>query len=158
MVTTADPGSVPIAIREAERADLLGIYRIEQRCFPSPWPYQAFLSHLDATAFLLATVDGALAGYVVADVFAGFTARKGHIKDLAVGPDYRRRGVASRLLASSLARLRAGGAARVNLEVRRDNDPARNLYEDFGFSEERVEAGYYEDGTDAVVMSRPLPE
>lgn len=157
-MTTADRDTVPIAIREAERADLLGVYRLEQRCFPSPWPYQAFLSHLDAAAFLLATLDGTLAGYVVADVFAGFSARKGHIKDLAVGPDYRRRGIASRLLSSSLTRLRAGGAGLVNLEVRRDNRPARSLYEDFGFSEERVEEGYYEDGTDALVMCRAIRE
>ncbi len=157
-MTTADRHSVPIGIREAEHADLLSVYRLEQRCFPSPWPYQAFLSHLDATAFLLATVNGSLAGYVVADTYSGFAGTRGHVKDLAVGPEHRRRGVATRLLEAALSRLRASGARRVSLEVRRDNAPARALYETFEFTEERIEDGYYEDGTDAVVMARSLSD
>lgn len=145
-----------MTIRGAERVDLLEVYRLEQRCFPSPWPYQAFLAHLEAPGFLLATIDGEIAGYIVADIRDSFTGTVGHVKDLAVAPDFRRRGIGRNLLESGLAELRGAGAGSVSLEVREENDAALELYRQMGFSPERTEPGYYEDGTDAVVMSRRL--
>lgn len=155
-MTTRETDPAPVVLRPAERADLLDVYRLEQRCFPSPWPYQAFLAHLDAPAFLLALVDSEIVGYIVADIRDGFPGPAGHIKDLAVAPDHRRTGIGSRLLDAGLARLENAGAVYVSLEVREGNEAAQALYRAFGFSAERTETGYYADGTDAVVMSRQL--
>lgn len=146
-----------VRIRAATRADLLAVYRLEKACFSAPWPYQAFDAHLDGEAFLVATIDGDLAGYVVADVLPRFGGRVGHVKDLAVDERYRRQGVASRMLGSALGELALAGAIRVSLEVRVDNDAAIALYRAFGFSADRREAGYYADGEDALVMTRELP-
>lgn len=153
-MTVADPASTPVEIRRAQRADILEVYRLERECFASPWPYQAFVDHLEAPAFLVATIEDRLAGYLVADVTPS---RYGHLKDLAVAPAFRRRGVASRLLTAGLAQLAVAGAMRVSLEVRNDNEAARSLYRQFEFVDDRVEPGYYADGTDAVIMSRSLP-
>jgi ribosomal-protein-alanine N-acetyltransferase len=46
----------------------------------------------------------------------------------------------------------------VKLEVREGNDPARTLYENFGFQTLRRVRNYYDDGTDAFVMVRDLDD
>ena len=57
-----------------------------------------------------------------------------HINNLAVGPPWRRHGVASALLTFVLQEAAVEGATRATLEVRRSNEPARRLYERFGFA------------------------
>jgi [ribosomal protein S18]-alanine N-acetyltransferase len=73
-----------------------------------------------------------------------------HISTIAVAPEYRRRGVATRLMQQVLADAAAEGAGRATLEVRVSNTAARKLYERLGFSVAAVRKGYYaapeEDG------------
>lgn len=57
------------------------------------------------------------------------------IKDLAVRPDLRWRGIGAALLAEALARLAARGCEWVGLKVREDNAVARNLCAKMGFVE-----------------------
>ena len=57
-----------------------------------------------------------------------------HINNLAVLPEHRRSGVASALIEHVLKEGGARGAHRATLEVRRSNEPARKLYEKFGFA------------------------
>lgn len=60
----------------------------------------------------------------------------------AVDPQYRRRGLGAALLARFVADARARGAERLLLEMRQDN-PAEQLYCQFGFSPVGRRAGYY---------------
>lgn len=154
VTATDDPPASPLSIEPAARTDLLTVYRIEQECFPQPWPYAAFEHHLEAEAFLLARQTGTIVGYVVGDLVDGFPGPVGHVKDLAVHPEYRRRGIARRLLARALVDLDDAGAVRAELEVRRSNDAARALYDEFGFERRGLRSGYYTDGEDAIVMTR----
>jgi ribosomal-protein-alanine N-acetyltransferase len=152
-VTTPSAEREAVAIRAAEQADLLEVFRIERACFPEPWPFSAFESFLDAPAFLVAERDLAIRGYVVGDVTPNYGRDIGHVKDLAVAPDARERGLGRRLLTEALARMAAGGATVVKLEVRESNDVARALYADVGFESVRRVPRYYDDGEDAVVMA-----
>ena len=190
MTTTAPDG---VSIRQAERADLLSVIRIEQAAFPQPWPYQAFEGFLGEPGFLVAVGDGRSAderagldgggdrgaelggpggvlgpgsgdgegevrGYVVADVVSDFGRTVGHVKDIAVHPDWRGRGIGSTLLARALSVLEASGARRVKLEVRAGNEAAQALYRTFGFSPNHVVPGYYDDGEDALLFVADLTE
>lgn len=56
------------------------------------------------------------------------------ISNVAVLPEYRGRGIASRLLDTALEHLARQGCRRVFLEVRADNDPAKSLYRKRGFT------------------------
>jgi len=49
-------------------------------------------------------------------------------------PEYRGRGIASRLLETTLGHLRRGGCRRAFLEVRADNEAAKSLYRRRGFA------------------------
>lgn len=55
------------------------------------------------------------------------------ISNMAVHPDYRRRGIARELMKTSIEWIRERNAGWVTLEVRRDNVPAKSLYLDMEF-------------------------
>ncbi|MFB6104216.1 MAG: ribosomal protein S18-alanine N-acetyltransferase [Halobacteriaceae archaeon] len=146
-------------VRCAERADLLAVLRIEKQSFPQPWTYDAFERFLGETGFLIADVAGTdtpVVGYVVADTIQNHGGPLGHVKDIAVHPDHRERGIGTRLLRAALDRLAGQGASAVKLEVRASNDTATTLYEDFGFEVHHTVPEYYADGEDARVMVRQL--
>ncbi len=162
-VTTVAPngpdGADGLPIRQAERADLLEIHRIEQASFPQPWPFSALESYLGEPGFLVAETDHedgvpTVAGYVVADAIPNHGTPLGHVKDLAVREEYRRTGVATALLERALGVLAATGAGSVKLEVRADNHGARRLYRQFGFEHRKTIPNYYSNGADALVMVR----
>jgi len=141
-----------VAIRQATRADLLAIYRLEKQVFDDPWSYSAFENFLGEPAFLVAERDGELVGYVVADWTANYGRDFGHIKDLAVAPACRRHGVGRRLLQCAVSRLLIEGVTKIKLEVREHNTAARRLYADEGFEPFRRIPRYYSDGEAALVL------
>jgi ribosomal-protein-alanine N-acetyltransferase len=82
-----------------------------------------------------------------------------HVMNVAVEPEYRRRGIATMLL-ERLFELTAGSADRgYTLEVRVSNKGAITLYEHLGFRARGVRPGYYTDNReDAIVMWKdPVP-
>lgn len=151
-----------IRIRPAERADLLEILRIEQESFPQPWPHAAFEQFIPKPGFLVAipgdkfhdASEETILGYVVADNITQFGTTIGHIKDLAVHPEYRKNGIGRQLLTRSIRILRNQSVSRVKLEVRESNTEARALYDEFGFQIHRVQKGYYEDGENALILTK----
>ncbi|WP_418280175.1 ribosomal protein S18-alanine N-acetyltransferase [Halorubrum sp. DTA98] len=149
---------VEVSVRPAERADLLAVLRIETACFSDPWPYDAFDRFLGEPGFLVADRGGEVVGYAVADSTPNFGRDIGHLKDLAVRPDSRGRGIGRALLCAALSTLRAQGAAVAKLEVREHNEVARSLYADEGFDPIRRLPRYYRDGEDALVLVVDLAE
>jgi ribosomal-protein-alanine N-acetyltransferase len=148
---SGDGGPVP-AVRQAVRADLLEVFRIEQSVFPQPWPYDAFESFLGEPGFLVVDLDGEVGGYVVANTVADRGRTLGHLKDLAVRTDCQGRGLGKLLLRRALGTLRAEGARAVKLEVRETNERAIGLYRRHDFVHRRTIPRYYDDGEDALIM------
>jgi ribosomal-protein-alanine N-acetyltransferase len=144
-------------VRQARRADLLDVFRIEQSAFPQPWPFAAFERFVGQPGFLVAeTATGDVAGYVVADTVPNHGRRLGHIKDIAVQRNHQEEGLGTLLLRRALGVLRSRGTSAVKLEVRRSNEAARELYGNHGFTHRRTVPRYYDDGEDALVMMREL--
>ncbi|MFB6126126.1 MAG: GNAT family N-acetyltransferase [Halolamina sp.] len=162
-----EPGSAPAesaeeaeeaTVRQATEADLLAVYRIEKASFPEPWPYASFERFLGESGFLVATVADSVVGFIVGDVTPNYGRDIGHVKDLAVHPDVRGRGFGKRLLTGGVVRLSVAGADVVKLEVRVGNEPARSLYEAFGFGISRTVPSYYDNGEAAHVMTLDVAE
>lgn len=147
-----------VAVRRAERADLIDVFRIEKASFSEPWPYAAFERFLGQPGFLVATRGTSVLGYAVSDVTPNHGRDIGHLKDLAVRPDDRNCGVGRRLVERSLARMTAAGATVAKLEVRESNDPAQALYRRTGFEVTDRLPRYYQDGEDALLMTLDLDE
>jgi ribosomal-protein-alanine N-acetyltransferase len=153
----------PLQIREAVRADVAEILRIERASFSDPWTEESFATALalDRMQVLVAETpapesrDGAsgLAGYVVALVIGP----EAEIADLAVAPDWRRRGIGQALLTRSIAELVAVGVKTLYLEVRESNAAARTLYETNGFRSVGRRRGYYRQPVeDALLLRREI--
>ena len=87
--------------------------------------------------------------------FAGLmvTGSEGHITNIAVHPDQRRRQLASRMLLVLFTDARRRGVEDLTLEVRYTNRAAQELYRRFGFAPGGIRKNYYSDiGEDAVIM------
>ena len=54
--------------------------------------------------------------------------------NIAVHPDYRRKGIAQALVNALVDTLKSQGSRCLTLEVRASNEPAQKLYEKLGFS------------------------
>lgn len=73
-------------------------------------------------------------GRIVGNVTIGrLSSQNWLISNVAVHPNYRRRGIARDLMDASVDWIRERGARWVTLEVRRDNVPAKSLYLNMGF-------------------------
>ena len=73
------------------------------------------------------------------------------ILTVSVAPDFRRQGIARRLVTDLMSALQSAGAERVLLEVRAADMGAQQLYRSLGFEELSRRRGYYSDD-DAIVM------
>ena len=83
-------------------------------------------------------------------------AHRGHL-GMGVLPEYRGRGLGTRLLSACIAKATAKGLTRIELETRIDNTAAIGLYRKSGFIEEgRKRRGMRIDGTyfDTIAMAR----
>jgi len=141
-----------ISVRSLHYSDLPQVIAIERRAFPTPWSLAMFVLELSKpSGICLAALDSSasLTGYLVCSRYAEVW----HLMNIAVDPEWRRRGVASELLAEMIAR--TGEDAPLTLEVRTSNAGAIALYERFGFRSAGTRRRYYSDtGEDAVIMWR----
>ena len=132
---------------------LPAVAELERVCFPAdPWSEALYQAALDnpAVAILLALgEDGALLGYAVLSTVLD----EGNLDNIAVAPEYRRRGVADALL-GALTGFGRECLALLTLEVRASNAPAIALYEKHGFRPVGRRRNYYSDPReDAVLMT-----
>jgi tRNA threonylcarbamoyl adenosine modification protein YeaZ/ribosomal-protein-alanine acetyltransferase len=149
-----------VAIHRAGTDEAATLSNLHAQCFDRPWSADSFCTLLGlpgALAFLATSPAGEAAGFLLARTAAS----EAEILTLAVAPPFRRRGLASRLIAKAAAVLGGVGACRLYIEVAGSNIPARRLYDKAGFAVTGVRQNYYSkaDGKreDAIVMSRPLP-
>ncbi|HEX9935079.1 MAG TPA: ribosomal protein S18-alanine N-acetyltransferase [bacterium] len=137
------------------RTDLDEVLDLEKEIFPSAWSRQAFEFECRRPkgVSLIAEGDGRIVGYAIGWAVADEL----HIANLAVRPDWRRKGIGEALV-KTLIRL-CPDAEWAGLEVRASNQPAMSLYSRLGFKATAVRKQYYvEEGEDAVVMEKELSE
>jgi len=140
--------------------DLLEVVEIEELSGISVWGWDAYHKELQSpqeVIMLVARPDQSIenqasfiAGFIVSRMVAGEL----HINNVAVRPEFRRRGVAAQLLAAVLAEGRRNGARVAFLEVRAANVAAQLLYRSRGFQVTGRRRRYYNHPVeDALLMS-----
>jgi [ribosomal protein S18]-alanine N-acetyltransferase len=145
----------PMSIRRLAYSDLPGVISIERRSFPTPWSLAMFVLELSKpSGICLAAVEGdQLAGYLVCSRYDTVW----HLMNVAVSPDRRRSGIATRLINQLFDQ--AEDTAPFTLEVRMSNREAIQMYEGFGFRSAGVRRRYYHDnGEDALIMWLEQPD
>ena len=130
------------------------IAKLERECFSRPWSERMLSEELENqfAAFLTAVDEtGEVLGYAGLLVAAD----EGYITNVAVFPQYRRRGIAAKLLQVFCDFAAAHHLAFLTLEVRPSNTAAIALYESFGFTERGRRRNYYDlPKEDALILTR----
>jgi len=135
--------------------DMPIVWRIERATYPTPWPVSLFQDLIEDPKH---TVVGAKVGKKLLGYFV-YEEREnvGHVSNFCVGPEHRRRGLGSLMMAHLLARLQDEGFEEAELEVRESNVEAQRFYEQFGFSVQgAVQQFYFDTMEDAFLMRRDL--
>ncbi len=140
---------ITISLRPARPADIDALAGIEQESFPDPsWKAPDFLRY-DCT---VAEVGSRIAGFLVSHQISPGTPEtppEREILNIAVAIEFRRLGVATRLLNNEVQR-----RATLFLEVRETNTAALHLYTNAGFRRIALRRDYYDSPTEsAIVMS-----
>jgi ribosomal-protein-alanine N-acetyltransferase len=145
--------AVAVQIRRLTLAELSEIEAIEQRAYRTPWSRSMFASELaKVTSICLGAFEGdQLIGYIVNSRYVDAW----HVMNVAVDPDFQRRGIATRLLERLFELTDEDDGRGYTLEVRVSNKEAIKLYEKLGFERHGIRRGYYTDNReDALVMWR----
>lgn len=142
-----------IIIRKMSIDDIERVIAIDRLSFSLPWPERSFrfeLTDNPASRCWVAEIDGKVVGIIVVWLIID----EAHVATIATHPDFRRQGVAKRLLAHALRELSHEGAQSSFLEVRASNVVAQEMYRKFGYEESGVRPRYYKDNDeDAFLMT-----
>ncbi|HKY52993.1 MAG TPA: ribosomal protein S18-alanine N-acetyltransferase [Anaerolineales bacterium] len=140
-------------IRKMILDDMEQVIAIDRMSFSLPWPERSFrfeLTDNPASRCWVAEMDGKLVGMIVAWLIVDEV----HVATIATHPDFRRQGIAKRLLSHALRELRNEGAQSSFLEVRASNFAAQDMYRKFGYEQSGIRPRYYRDNDeDALLMT-----
>lgn len=139
-------------IVKMNREHVAPIAELEKLCFSDPWSQRSVASELEnpLSLWLVAVEDGVVAGYVGSQSVLDAA----DMMNLAVSPNFRRRGIAQRLVEALLGELAANGVKCLLLEVRCSNVPAIALYEKLGFIAVGRRPRYYEKPREDALILR----
>ena len=126
---------------------------LEAACFRDPWSLRAFESEVEnpLSLWLVAQDGEKVVGYIGSQSVLG----QADIMNVAVDPEYRRKGIGRELIIALVDALKAQGVTIALLEVRVSNLPAITLYESLGFTKVGCRKNYYfNPKEDAYIMRK----
>jgi tRNA threonylcarbamoyladenosine biosynthesis protein TsaB len=126
---------------------------IHSECFPEGWSAESFATLLANPAHearLALGENDEPEGFILASRIVD----EAEIISLAVRPAFRRKGLATMLLARFSEELGSNATARIFLDVAATNYPAQALYQAAGFVISGRRKNYYSNGDDAILMHR----
>ena len=128
------------------------VAELEKICFSDPWSENSVASELKnkLALWLVAEEEGTVAGYIGSQTCGD----ESDVMNVAVHPDFRRRGIAEALVNSLVTELNAIGSHCLTLEVRASNAPAVSLYEKLGFAEIGRRKNYYRNPKEDALILR----
>ncbi len=140
-----------ITIAAPAESDIPTILAIEHDSQPEPWSEKSFREELGRHSLFVARIREEIAGYIcfwcVSDEV--------QILNVAVRQDFRRKGIARKLIEFAIGSGRQATLA--TLEVRKSNRAARSLYESLGFRVTGERPGYYAPHEEsAILMERAV--
>ena len=147
-------------IRNMTLEDIQAVAEIERQCFSQPWSEKSFEDSVqrDDTIFLVCEEHTDLSGTTQEPVITGYIGMylsfdEASITNVAVSPDFRRKGCGEQLVGAAKIAAKEAGAESIFLEVRVSNAPAISLYKRNGFEELGIRKKFYEHPVeDAIIM------
>ena len=145
-------------IVEATLKDFEQIYEIEQACFVEPYTREQLMYEFNENPLnkiLVACDEDKIVGFV--DYMITFNSAT--ISQIAVLPNYRKKGLGSKLLEEmekSFPKEIDDVVETITLEVRESNINAISFYKKNGYEDVVIKKHYYKNGENAVYMIKRL--
>jgi ribosomal-protein-alanine N-acetyltransferase len=140
-----------INIRKIRENDLERIYQIENISFKTPYSKRIlkFFIKNSYTISILIEKKKEIIGYAIGILKYG---NRGHLVSIAIDPEYRNLTYGKLLLERMLDMFKDNDKKLIHLEVRKTNQAALKLYQNFGFKIIGEKKDYYSIGEDAFIM------
>jgi ribosomal protein S18 acetylase RimI-like enzyme len=133
-----EPTIRPMNVRDFAAVYELGLrsYKVTDKPY-NYWSIREVADHLEGnpSLCLVAEVDGRVVGFVLGDETFEILDDTAHLEWLAVDEEYRRLGIARRLLEAAVAAVEGLGKRAVVADIASDNPYSRGLAEKLGFGE-----------------------
>lgn len=128
------------------------VAQLEALCFSDPWSETSVASELTnpLSCWLVSLENDRVTGYVGSQTVVGET----DMMNIAVHPDFRRRGIAETLVIALVEELKTLESRCLTLEVRASNESAQKLYEKLGFSQIGRRPKYYRNPREDALILR----
>lgn len=135
---------------ELNESYIEGIAELDRICFTVPWSKNLFMSelHSNNAYYLIAQCNGKVVGYCGINFVCG----EGSITNIAVHPQYRKKGIASSLLEQMIDFAVSENLEFITLEVRESNIEAIKLYEKYEFQKVGSRKNYYSDNHETALL------
>lgn len=141
-----------ITFTEMKAEHVPQVAQLEKLCFADPWSEMSIASELQSIwSYWIVAMD---AEQVVGYVGSQSSVDETDIMNIAVHPDWRRNGIAEKLIDSLIAELKNRGSRALMLEVRVSNIPAIALYEKLGFRQVGRRKNYYRNPKEDALILR----
>ena len=131
------------------------VVKLDELCFSQPWSAESFGMLCDGknVGFVALDTKGSVVGFggmfVVLD--------EGQITNIAVHPDFRRKGIGEKILSSLLEYAKENELVSISLEVREGNEAAKALYKKIGFEAAGIRKNFYSFPIEnAIVMIKNI--
>ena len=151
-VTTDELTIVPM-----RRRHLRAAMPIEQAAYPTSWSQSVFEGELDQVGsgsriYIAAMLGKRLVGYAGVWIVPDPDGDQAHVTNVVVAPEFRRRGIAMRLMLRLASEIIERGCVAWTLEVRTSAEGAQAMYRKLGFGPAGIRQRYYDNREDAIVM------
>ncbi|MDI6603259.1 MAG: ribosomal protein S18-alanine N-acetyltransferase [Patescibacteria group bacterium] len=150
-----------LKIRQFSLSDLEEVMEIERMSFPNRevWPKDYFerLYLKYPAGFIVAENNGKIIGYMIGRPKNRVPVKwTGEIVSLAVDPDFRQKGIGTKLTNFLINHFKEKGIKEISLHVRARKKVAISFYQNFGFKTIKKIENYYCNGDDALLMKKSL--
>lgn len=128
------------------------IAELERLCFHDPWSENSIASEVKnaLSLWFVAIENDVVVGYVGSQTVLGET----DMMNIAVHPDYRKKGIGTGLILTLIHELKQRGSHSLMLEVRVSNEPAISVYKKLGFAEVGRRKNYYRNPKEDALILR----
>lgn len=141
-----------MTILEMKAEHVAQVAELEKLCFADPWSQMSIESELRNiwSYWLVAAEEEQVVGYIGSQS----TIDETDVMNIAVHPQWRRRGIGESLINSLIGELKKRGSHALMLEVRASNEPAIGLYEKLGFAQVGCRKNYYRNPKEDALILR----
>lgn len=135
-----------LVIREFQDADMGKVKQIASTASKEVTPIESILRYykVPPEGFLVAEYDGEVAGFLLENMREDSDGvLECHLLDIATDVKFRGKGIGKALTDFLEEMMKKKGITKIGLEVRTNNDVAKNFYLKIGFKESHVIRSYY---------------